>query len=58
MVHIIVSIAAEDQTKHIRILNDILDIFSKKQSLEQIPALSSPLKVREYLQRRLDAAAK
>jgi mannitol/fructose-specific phosphotransferase system IIA component (Ntr-type) len=58
MVHIIVSIAAEDQTRHIRILNDILDIFSNKRSLEQIPALSSPLEVREYLQRRLDAAAK
>ena len=58
MVHIIVSIAAADQTRHIRILNDILDIFSNKKSLEQIPALGSPSEVREYLQRRLDAAAK
>ena len=58
MVHIIVSIAAADQTRHIRILNDILDIFSNKKSLEQIPALSSSSEVREYLQRRLNAAAK
>ena len=27
---IILVLAAEDQTKHIRILNDVLDIFSKK----------------------------
>ena len=58
LVRIIVSIAAEDQTRHIRILNDILDIFSKKKSLEQIPALSSPSEVREYLQRHLDSSLK
>ena len=57
-VRIIVSIAAADQTRHIRILNDILDIFSNKKSLEQIPALSSSFEVREYLQRRLNTAAK
>ena len=31
-VRVIVTIAAEDQTRHIRILNDILDVFSKKEA--------------------------
>ena len=57
-VSIIVSIAAEDQTRHIRILGDILDIFSNKKSLGQLSALGSPSEIREYLQRRLDAAVK
>ena len=52
-VHIIVTIAAEDQTRHIRILNDILDVFSKKRSLEQISALGSSSEVRSYLQKQL-----
>ena len=58
MVRIIVTIAAADQTRHIRILNDILDVFSKKRSLEQIPALNSPSEVREYLQRQLNSPMK
>ena len=45
--------AAEDQTRHIKILNDILDIFSKKRSLEQISALGSPSEIRSFLQKQL-----
>lgn len=52
-VRVIVTIAAEDQTRHIRILNDILDVFSKKRSLEQISALGSSSEVRSYLQKQL-----
>ena len=52
-VRVIVTIAAEDQTRHIKILNDILDIFSKKRSLEQISALGSPSDIRSFLQKQL-----
>lgn len=38
---IIITLCAEDQTKHIRILNDILHIFSKKKNIDKIAAMNS-----------------
>ena len=51
---IILVLAAEDQTKHIRILNDVLDIFSKKKSIDQIVDLDSPLEISHYIATHID----
>ena len=53
-VRIVIALAAEDQTRHIHILNDILDIFSKKKNLEKISVLHSPLEVYSYLAKQLE----
>lgn len=46
---IIIALCAEDQTKHIRLLKDILNIFSKKKSQDQILALDTPEEVFQFL---------
>lgn len=46
---IIIVLCAEDQTKHIRILNDVLNIFSKKKSIEQLTALDSSEDIQGYI---------
>ena len=46
---IIIVLCAEDQTKHIRILNDVLNIFSKKKSIEQLAALESSEDIQSYI---------
>lgn len=51
LVHVVIALSAVDQTHHIRILNDILDIFSKKKSLEQLSALGSYAEVCKFLQK-------
>lgn len=51
---IILVLAAEDQTKHIRILNDVLDIFSKKKSIDQIVDLDSPQEICYYIASHID----
>ena len=53
-VRIVIALAAEDQTRHIHILNDILDIFSKKKNLEKISVLHSPLEVYSCLAKQLE----
>lgn len=50
---IIISLCAEDQTKHIRILNDILELFSKKKNIEIISQFTKPLEVYEYIMSQL-----
>lgn len=47
---IIIVLCAEDQRKHIHILNDVLNIFSKKKSIEQIAALTSSKEIQTYIQ--------
>lgn len=47
---IVIVLCAEDQTKHIRILNDVLNIFSKKKSIEQLAALDCPEDIQTYIQ--------
>lgn len=51
---IIIVLAAEDQTKHIRILNDVLNIFSKKKSIEQIVDLDSPTAIYHYISAHIE----
>lgn len=46
---IIIVLCAEDQTKHIRILNDVLNIFSKKKSIEQLAALDTSSEIQAYI---------
>lgn len=46
---IIIVLAAEDQVKHMRILNDILNIFSKRKRIEQLLALSDHEKIHTYI---------
>lgn len=53
--HIIIVLCAEDQSKHIRILNDVLNIFSKKKSIDHLQALESGEEIRSYIQNRTSA---
>lgn len=46
---IIIVLCAEDKTKHIRVLKDVLNIFSKKKSIDQIANLSTPQEIYEYI---------
>lgn len=46
---IILSLCAEDQTKHIRLLKDVLNIFSKKKTKEHLLSLKDPKEVYAYL---------
>ena len=46
---IIIALCAEDQTKHIRILKDVLDIFFKKKNKDHLISLSDPKEVYAYL---------
>ncbi len=51
---IIFTLCAEDQTKHLKILNDILDLFSKKKSIDQLVKFDTSNQVLEYIQSRLE----
>lgn len=51
---IIIVLAAEDQTKHIRILNDVLNIFSKKKSIEQLIAFDENEDIHAYIKSHID----
>lgn len=51
---IIIVLAAEDQIKHIRILNDVLNIFSKKKSIEQLIALGGNEEIHTYIKEHID----
>ena len=46
---IIIALCAEDQTKHIRILKDVLNIFSKKKNIDHLISLQTTKEVYEYL---------
>ena len=50
---IIIALCAEDQTKHIRILNDILKIFSKKKNVEKIGSMESSDEIYAYINEQL-----
>ena len=54
---IIIVLCAEDQTKHIRILNDVLNIFSKKKSIEQLVAMENEEEIREYIRKHAEEDA-
>ena len=45
---------ATDQTKHIRILNDIIEIFSKKKSLEKLANMNTTAEIYQYIQQALE----
>lgn len=51
---IIIVLCAEDKTKHFGILNDVLEIFSKKKSIEQIVNLDTPLSIHRYIENLLN----
>ena len=51
---IILVLAAEDQTKHIRVLNDVLNIFSKKKSIDQIVSLNTPAQIASYIEKYIE----
>lgn len=52
MAKIIISLAAEDQTKHVSVLRDILNIFSKNKSIEQIAEMKTPEEIEAYIKKR------
>ena len=51
---IILVLCAEDKTKHIRVLNDMLNIFSKKKSIDQIASLNSPAEIYSYIDKHIE----
>ena len=51
---IIITLAAENQTKHIHVLNDILKIFSKQRRIQEICSLNTPQEVYDYLSNTLN----
>ena len=46
---IIITLAAENQTKHIHVLNDILKLFTKQRRINEIHSLDTPSQVYDYL---------
>lgn len=46
---VIISLCAQDQTKHLHVLNDILHLFSQAQSIEQLVSLDSPSDISRYI---------
>lgn len=48
---IIIAICATDQTKHIKILNDIIEIFSKKKSLDAIVSMNQKDEIYNYIKK-------
>lgn len=50
---IIIGMCATDQTKHISILNDIIEIFSKKKALDQLTNMHSAYDIYNYIERNL-----
>ena len=54
---IIIVLCAEDQTKHIRILNDVLNIFSKKKSIDHLVAMEDKEEIREYIRKHAEEEA-
>ena len=51
---IIIVLCAEDKTKHIHVLNDMLNIFSKKKSTDQITSLSTPAEIYAYIDKHIE----
>lgn len=51
---IILVLCAEDKTKHIHVLNDMLNIFSKKKSIDQIASLNSPAEIYSYIDKHIE----
>ena len=51
---IILVLCAEDKTKHIHVLNDMLNIFSKKKSIDQIANLNSPAEIYSYIDKHIE----
>lgn len=45
---IIIGMCATDQTKHIHILNDIIEIFSKKKFLEKLANMNTTAEIYQY----------
>ena len=50
---IIITLAAENQTKHIQVLNDILKIFQKKKNIPTLIALNNAIEIYTFLQSEL-----
>lgn len=48
---IIIAMCATDQTKHIKILNDIIEIFSKKKSLDAIVSMNQKDEIYNYIKK-------
>lgn len=51
---IILVLCAEDKTKHIHVLNDMLNIFSKKKSIDQIASLNSSAEIYSYIDKHIE----
>ncbi len=54
---IVIVLCAEDQTKHIRILNDVLNIFSKKKSIDYLVGMEDKEEIREYIRKYAEEEA-
>lgn len=50
---IIIGLAAEDQTRHIQVLNDILAVFSDKKAIEKITSMADAAEVTGFIQEKL-----
>lgn len=44
---------ATNQTKHLKILNDVIEIFSKKKTLETLVNMDNEIGIYEYIERIL-----
>ena len=49
-----IALAAEDQTRHIQILNDVLTLFSSKQAIPSLRETKTALEALDYIQKRLE----
>ena len=53
-VRIFIALSAEDQTRHIQILNDILKLFTDKQTIPNLCGTKTVLEALDYIQKRLE----
>lgn len=52
---IIITLAAENQTEHIQVLNDILKIFQKKKNIQKITDFNKSIDIYSFLQNELNS---
>ena len=52
---IINTLAAENQTEHIQVLNDILKIFQKKKNIQKITDFNKSIDIYSFLQNELNS---
>ncbi len=53
-VRVFLALSAEDQTRHIQILNDVLALFSDLQTIPDLCGTKTVLEVLDYLQKKLE----